>query len=181
MAGYLSLSKRSQRPTYICQEHEKCVRFYLITASKGHNLPLFALSNYLKVTFLCLIDEKLFCLRWRNQIKYLYAIWSSLHPFIQAAHCAIKVLPAVVGPYSTGRLKCLSSSIHFEYRLMPYMELQARMAGPIFSWRMPSALSRSKRRAEVPVGMLMLWTKSSFGPFYWHKSPLSHISGQSMG
>ena len=72
---------------YIWQEHEKCVRFYLITASKGHNLPSFALSNYLKVTFLCLIEEKLFCLRWRNQIKYLDAIWSPLHPFFQAAHC----------------------------------------------------------------------------------------------
>ena len=141
-------------------------------------MPSFVLSKYLKVTFLCLTDEKLFCLRLRNQIKYLDAIWSSLYPFIQAAHYVIKVFCL---PYSTGRLKCLSSSIHFEYRLRPYMELQARMAGPIFSWRIPSALSRSKRRAEVPVGMLMLWTKSSFGPFSWHRSPLSHISGQSMG
>ena len=52
---------------------------------------------------------------------------------LHAAHCAIKILPAVGGPYKTGRLKCLRSSIHFEYRLSPYMELHARMAGPIFS------------------------------------------------
>lgn len=52
---------------------------------------------------------------------------SSLHPVSQAAHCAMRVLPAVGAPYNSGRLKWRSSSIHFEYRFSPYMALHANV------------------------------------------------------
>ena len=85
---------------YFCQEHEKCIRFNLITASKGHNLPLFVLSKYLKDIFLYSIDKNYFV--WDLEIRYLDATWSSLHPFCTPCYQRLKCLS------STGRMNALA-------------------------------------------------------------------------
>lgn len=80
---------------------------------------------------------------------------SSLQPVNQATHCAKIVLSAAVGPYNSDRLKWRSSSIHCKYRFGPYVAPNAKIDGPMFSLKIPSAYSMKCRRTMDPVGTWM--------------------------
>lgn len=77
---------------------------------------------------------------------------SSLQPVNQATHCAKIVLSAAVGPYNSDRLKWRSSSILCKYRFGPYVAPNARIAGPMFLLKIPSAYSMKCRRTMDPLG-----------------------------
>ena len=121
-------------------------------------------------------------MRLRNPILRCYL--SSLHPFIHAAHCAITILPAVGRPYKTGRLKCLSSkgrkkylssSIHFEYRLSPYMELHARCENCWPYILVKYSLSFVKER---PQGCSASWHADAVNQIQFGAFPLAQVPSQ---
>lgn len=80
---------------------------------------------------------------------------SSLQPVNQATHCAKIVLSAAVGPYNSDRLKWGSSSIQCKYRFGPYVAPNAKIAGPMFSLKIPSAYSMKCCRTMDPAGTWM--------------------------